>query len=158
VVQGVGAQPAFLDSAAEPCDRPSAGLVQGWRELWVAPPPVLRPGSEWQDSTTYVVCRDGIPLQVTSLRRYVAESAVLRDSVVHVVVVRRSRVALEGFGLQFGDSVRVIGGGSSTVRLLLPVSGQAMTGDGEGVLTLELRGRRRTQRLTQESRLEIRAP
>lgn len=155
---GVGSQPRFVTPAPSPCGAPAADLVQGWRELWVSPPASLRPGDAWQDSSAYALCRDGIPLWVTSVRSYVAEAAVSHDSVVHVVVVRRSRVMLEGSGLQFGDTVRIIGGGSSTARLLLPLSGGAMTGDGEGVLTLELRGRRRTQRLTQEHRLEILAP
>lgn len=153
-----GAQPTFESSASADCADPAAGLVEGWRELWVSPPPSLRPGTTWQDSTTYTLCRDGVPLRVDAVRRYVAESALMRDSIVHVVVVRRSRVMLEGTGLQFGDTVRILGGGSSTVRLMLPLSGGAMTGEGEGVLTLELRGRRRTQRLTQESHLEIHAP
>lgn len=153
-----GAQPMFESPAAADCVDPAAGVVQGWRELWVSPPPSLRPGTAWQDSTTYTMCRDGVPLRVDAVRSYVAESALMRDSVVHVVVVRRSRVMLEGTGVQFGDTIRIIGGGSSTVRLLLPLSGGAMTGEGEGVLTLELRGRRRTQRLTQESQLEIHAP
>ena len=125
--------------------------------LMIAPSFVLN-GTAWQDSTAYTLCRDGVPLRVEAVRRYVAESALMRDGVVHVVVVRRSRVMLEGTGVQFGDTVRIIGGGSSTVRLLLPLSGGAMTGEGEGALTLELRGRRRTQRLTQESRLVISAP
>lgn len=153
-----GTQPTIVAPEAELCETASAGIVQGWRELWVSPPATLRPGTTWQDSTAYTLCRDGIPLLVASVRSYVAESAVLRDSAVHVVVVRRSRVVLEGTGMQFGDTVRVLGGGSSTVRLLLPLSGGAMTGEGEGVLTLELRGRRRTQRLTQQSLLEIHAP
>lgn len=153
-----GAQPTFESPAAADCADPAAGLEQGWRELWISPPASLRPGTAWEDSTTYTLCRDGVPLRVETVRSYVAESALMRARVVHVVVVRRARVSLEGTGVQFGDTIHIVGGGSSTVRLLLPLSGGAMTGEGEGVLTLELRGRRRTQRLTQESRLEIHAP
>ncbi len=155
---GAGAQPRLPESEDATCADANAAIVNGWRELWLAPPSPLSPGTTWQDSATYTLCRDGIPLRVHSVRTYVAESATLRDGAAHAAVVRRSRVMLEGTGVQFGDTVRVIGGGSSTVRLLLPLAGTAMTGEGEGVLTLELRGRRRAQRLTQESVLEIRAP
>lgn len=151
-------QPEFVIPVSGDCGSVAAAVVQGWRELWVAVPQELRPGDRWQDSSAYVVCRDGIPLRVTAVRMFEAEGAELRDGAAHVVVSRRSRLSFAGEGVQFGDSVTVVGSATGTARLYFPLAGGAFTGAGESVLRLELRGRRRQQHLTQESRLEIRAP
>lgn len=151
-------QPEILIPPSADCESLAAAVVQGWRELWVSVPQELRPGDRWQDSSSYVVCRDGIPLRVTAVREFEAEGAELRGGVAHVVVSRRSRLSLDGRGVQFGDSVALVGSATGSARLYFPLAGGAFTGAGEGVLRLELRGRRREQRLTQESRLEIRAP
>jgi hypothetical protein len=153
-----GTQPEFVIPSSDDCGSLAAAVVQGWRELWVTLPQELRPGDRWQDSSAYIVCRDGIPLRVTAVREFEAEGAELRDGVARVVVSRRSRLSFAGEGVQFGDSVAVTGSAAGTARLSFPLAGGAFTGDGESVLRLELRGRRRQQHLTQESRLEIRAP
>lgn len=151
-------QPEILIPSPDDCGSLGAAVVQGWREAWLAVPPELRPGDRWRDSSAYVICRDGIPLRVTAVREFEAQGAEMREGAVHVVVSRHSRLSLEGRGVQFGDSVTIIGAATGTARLFLPLSGGPFTGAGEGVLRLELRGRRRSQHLTQESRLEIRAP
>ena len=153
-----GAALALLVPADSACDA-RAAVVQALRETWFQPPARLAAGTEWRDSSAYVLCRDGILLQARSVRRYVVEGAGVREGRLVLRVRRESRTALSGRGLQFGDSVAVTGAGDATALLELSPDGAAIVaGTGSSELRLTLQGRRRTQQLVQHGALEIRAP
>lgn len=150
--------PVLVNPDAASC-LASAAAAGGWRETWVAPPSALRPGMTWSDSTDFPLCRDGVVLEVTSLRRFTATAAVVHQGRVVVSVTRESRVRMSGNGVQFGDSVRVRAEGESTATLLLSRDGGVIVaGNGESELRLTFEGRRRTQQLVQHSALSISAP
>lgn len=141
------------------CGVPNAAAVQSWRELWLELPPTLRAGDVWEDSTTSSLCRDSIPLAVTTVRRFEALGSHLRGDIQVVTLRRTSRTRLEGVGRQFGEEVRLEGAGEG--ELLLQVSlagGVIVAGEGTSELRMTLTGRRRVQRLVQESTLTIDAP
>jgi hypothetical protein len=157
-VAGLGHQPVFETPDPAGCDARSAA-VQVLRDAWVAAPSSLTLGTTWSDSSTYTLCRDGVQLQAASTRRYVVDSAAVHDGRLVLRVRRESDVELGGRGVQFGDSIQVTGRSTSEGTLFLSLDGGAITsGLIRSTLTLELRGRRRTQQLVQNGVLEIRAP
>lgn len=150
--------PVLVNPESASCLAPAA-VAGAWRETWVSPPASLRPGTTWSDSTDFPLCRDGIVLQVTTIRRFTAVDAVVHQGRLVVSVARESRVWMSGTGVQFGDSIRVHGEGEGTATLLLARDGAIIVaGSGESVLRMTLEGRRRTQRLVQHSALSISAP
>ncbi|MBX3134416.1 MAG: hypothetical protein KF689_13625 [Gemmatimonadaceae bacterium] len=153
-----GGAPVLVNPDAASC-LATAAVAGGWRETWVGAPSALRPGMTWSDSTDYPLCRDGVVLEVTSVRRFTATEAVVHQGRVAVSVTRESRVRMSGHGVQFGDSVRVRAEGEGTATLLLSRDGGVIVaGNGESELRLTLEGRRRTQQLVQHSALSISAP
>lgn len=152
------AQPSLVTPADTACSS-RAAVVQALRETWLAPPARLSIGTRWRDSSAYPICRDGIVLQVQSVRDYVVEGATVRDGRLAIKVRRSSRTTLEGRGLQFGDSIAVTGEGEATASLDLSLDGAAiLSGSGASELRLQMRGRRRTQELVQHGALVIRTP
>jgi len=117
----------------------------------------LRTGQEWSDSAAYVVCRDSIPLQTTVTRRFRVTGAMTRDGAVMVTIERRTGTTITGDGLQFGEPVHIEGAGTGALMLEVALDGgRVVFGSGESELRLTLTGRRRTQELTQRSRIAIR--
>lgn len=152
------AQPTFTMPADTACSA-RAAVVQALRETWMQPPTRLAVGTQWRDSSAYPLCRDGILLQVQSVRQYRVEAADVRDGRLVLRVRREATTTLLGHGLQFGDSVRVSGTGEATASLDLSLDGAAIvSGSGYSELHLELQGRRRTQQLVQHGALVIRTP
>lgn len=152
------AQPTFVQPSEAACDA-RAAVVQALRETWLAPPPELAVGTRWRDSTEYTLCRDGIPLAIRSVRTYEVEGAEVSGGELVVRVLRETATALDGRGLQFGDSVAVTGSGHASATLRLSLDGAAIvSGTGTSELRLQLQGRRRTQQLVQHGALVIRAP
>ncbi|HRN52044.1 MAG TPA: hypothetical protein PK788_00965 [Gemmatimonadaceae bacterium] len=152
------AQPSFVMPPDTACDG-RAAVVQAMRETWMQPPQRLGVGTQWQDSSTYALCRDRIVLQARNVRRYVVEAADVRDGRLVLRVRREATTALHGSGLQFGDSIVVTGEGEATASLDVSLDGAAIVaGSGVSELRLELRGRRRTQHLVQHGALVIRTP
>ncbi len=153
-----GSAPELQLPSAAGCD-PQAAIVPGWRETWVSPPRELALGTVWRDSSESPLCRDGVVLQVSSVREFRVDSALVRDGQLRVVVRRRSRAVIRGSGVQFGDSVHFEGRATGEARLeLLPEGGIIAAGDGNSELRLTMRGRRRTQELVQRSALVIAIP
>lgn len=133
--------------------------LQPLRELFVSPPPRLVVGTSWSDSSSYAICRDSIPLAVTSVRRYRVVGAERRADGVVVVVDRTSRVILLGEGVQFGERLSLAAEGSGSMRLELdPASSTIRAARGDADLTMTMRGRRRSQELRQHTRIEITSP
>lgn len=152
------AQPRFLQPADTSCDA-RAAVVQALRETWLSPPAQVAQGTQWRDSSTYALCRDGIVLEATAVRDYAIESADVRDHALVLLVRRRTQTRLHGEGLQFGDSIRVTGESQGEALLEVALDGAAIVfGSGSSMLRLQLEGRRRTQELVQHGALVIRAP
>lgn len=153
------AMPRIDTPAAAACGVPNGAAVQPWRELWLELPTVLRPGDSWEDSTSYALCRDSIPLVVTTVRRFEAVGSHLRGEHQVVTVRRTSRTRFEGVGRQYGEEVRLTGEGEADVQLDIALAGGVIVaGEGTSELRMILTGRRRMQRLVQESAITIEAP
>lgn len=134
-----------------------AAAAQLAREVLVAPPSPLARGLTWADSLRTTVCRDSIPLALTSIRRYVVEDARVQEGRAVVVIRRRSSITLSGAGTQFGEAVTITGEGTGELLFGLRLDdGQMTDGNGISTLTLTLVGRRKSQVVTQGARLEIR--
>jgi hypothetical protein len=150
-------QPVFTTPDAGRCDSPSYSLLHGVRDVWLSLPESLHPGQEWSDSAEYVVCRDSIPLRTAVDRLFRVTGALTRDSAVVVTIERRTTTTITGEGLQFGEPVRIEGAGEGALMLEVALDGaRVVFGSGESELRLTLIGRRRTQELTQRSRIAIR--
>jgi hypothetical protein len=159
VHEAPNAMPRIDTPPAASCGIPNAAAVQPWRELWLELPPRLRLGDVWEDSTSYALCRDSIPLEVTTVRRFEAVGSHLRGEQQVVSVHRISRTRFVGVGRQFGEEVRLEGEGEADVQLEIALAGGVIVaGEGTSELRMTLSGRRRMQRLVQESRLTINAP
>lgn len=147
--------PEFITPGAD-CGVSPGMVVPVVRELWLSMPDTLRPGREWADSGTYTVCRDSIPLTVRVTRLFRVVDGTWRDSAVVVRVERRSTTRLDGSGRQFGEPVRITGEGTGTMMYEVDVqSGVAAFASGDAELHLTLISRRRTQQLTQRSRISL---
>jgi hypothetical protein len=148
-LDGVGALQAGLEAAA----------TSALREVFVTMPPRLTPGTRWRDSSSHVLCRDAIALRVQSAREFRVLGAERRDGHLVVLLERHSRTTMRGEGLQFGESITVEALGEGEAQLAVRLAGGfVMAGSGESVLRMTMRGRRRSQELTQRTRIEILAP
>lgn len=152
-------QPSFVIPDASSCVSSAAVVVQGVRETWLSLPDTLWPGRSWSDSSVYLTCRDGIALTIETVREFTPSAARDRDGQLVVLVSRRSRSRVAGDGVQFGEPLAVLGEGEGVMTLEVALAGGVVVlGEGTSELRLEMRGRRRSQRLVQESRLLIREP
>ncbi len=129
------------------------------RELFVTLPRRLEPGTSWRDSSSYVVCRDSITLTVRSVREFRVTGAERRDGQVVVLLERRSQTTMRGEGHQFGEPLSIEADGDGLAQLAVRLSGGfVVAGSGESELRMTMRGRRRSQELTQHTRIEIVTP
>ncbi len=141
------------DPAACGLEAAAAALL---REVVVAPPRRLERGTTWHDSASYTICRDSIPLAVTSRREYRVTGAERRGEALVVLVERRSRLTLQGEGRQFGEAIAISAEGEGLVTLAVRTAGAfVLDGSGESTLRMTMRGRRRSQELTQHTRITI---
>lgn len=133
-----------------------AAIAAVAREVVFTAPRRLDIGVTWQDSSVVPTCRDSIPLEVISVRRYrVVQSGVSADPNL-VAVERTTTTRLRGTGRQFGESVTITGRGSGTMRFTLArTDGSIVTGEGEQTLDLQLDGRRRTQEVRQTTQITV---
>ena len=127
------------------------------REVVLPVPARLRRDATWHDSSTVMTCRDSIPLEVTSVRRYRVLDAVAIDDDVQLRIERVTTTRLQGTGRQLGKPVTITGTGRGTMQFTLARrDGFIVTGEGEQSLDLRLEGRRRTQVVGQRTRLSVR--
>lgn len=154
-----GAMPTITTPDASSCTQPNAMAIQGWRDAWIPLPARIEPGQEWQDSTRYRFCRDGIPLDVEVTRVFTAVEAIDRGGEAVLVIDRTTRQTLYGAGAQFGEPVTLRGEGDGSMRLFVTLRGGVIVdAEGSSTLRVELEGRRRQQVLVQTSLLQITAP
>src|ERR1035437_1573112 len=91
---------------ATPCASNALAVAQSLRDLWLRPPDTLRIGTTWQDSSSYVVCRDGIPLHATVRRTFNVFGTAVGDGRLLLTVSRISHTTIEGSGTKFGEAAR----------------------------------------------------
>ena len=150
------AQVARFVVPAEGSCAPAAALTQVLREGVVVTPRALRRDQTWRDSSVTTICRDSIPLAVTTVRRYRVVGAELRDGQVVVLVDRVSTVAMRGEGRQLGESVQLVADGTGAMRYAIGLlDGIVVDAEGTNDLVLRLTGRRRSQELRQRSTVRI---
>lgn len=132
------------------CSSVAWSVAQGLRELWFRAPDTLRVGASWRDSTSYVTCRDGIPLQLSVRRDFRVRAVAERDGRAVLIIQRESHTTLLGDGVQFGEPVKFTGAGSGTLQFeLAPATGEFLGGSGTSTLEFTMQSRLRTQRVQQ---------
>jgi hypothetical protein len=142
---------------ASPCSSLALASAQSLRDLWFRMPDTLRVGSAWSDSSSYVVCRDGIPLRATVRRAFRVVDAVEWEGHTRLDIARTARTSIDGTGTQFGESITVSGTGSGTMLYTLDtVSGDVVSADGTSALDFSVRGRLRSQSVRQTVRSSVR--
>ena len=141
---------------AVPCSSAALAVAQSLRDLWFRPPDTLRVGTTWEDSSSYVVCRDGIPLHAKVHRAFRISGISEREGRALLAILRASRTMIEGTGAQFGEAVEVSGTGSGQLLYDLdPASGEITSASGTATLDLSLRSRVRTQVVRQTVEIRI---
>ena len=139
-----------------PCTSVALAAAQALRDLWFRAPDTLRVGSSWEDSSAYVVCRDGIPLRTTTHRTFKISGASEHNGRVLLAISRLTRSTIDGTGAQFGETITVSGTGNGELAYDFdPVSGEIIFARGNSTLDLSLRSRLRTQSVRQTAELRI---
>jgi hypothetical protein len=141
---------------AAPCSSVALAAVQSLRDVWMKPPDTLRVGAAWSDSSSYVLCRDGIPIRAITRRTFRVAGFSERNGQILLAIARTSRTTSDGGGSQFGESVSVSGTGSGLLNYELdPASGEVRSASGNATLDLTLRSRVRTQVVHQTAAVRI---
>ena len=141
------------------CESTSLAVAQSLRDLWFRPPDTLRVGTTWEDSSSYVLCRDGIPLGAMVHRRFRVSGTTERAGRLLLTVSRTSRTVIEGTGAQFGEAVGVTGAGSGQLAYEFdPQNGEVVSASGDATLDLSLRSRLRTQVVRQAVEIRLGRP
>lgn len=141
---------------AVPCASAALAAVQSLRDLWFKPPDTLRTGTMWQDSSSYVVCRDGISLHSSVRRTFNVVGIADGGGRLLLSVSRIARTTIVGAGAQFGEAVGVNGTGSGQLFYSIdPASGEVVSATGSTELELSLRSRLRSQVVRQTVEIRI---
>jgi hypothetical protein len=158
-LDGVGAAaPRVLRPDPAGCG-PEAGTAHILREALLALPGRLEANTTWRDSATYPICRDSVLLTAISTRTFRIVRATRRSGALVVEVERRSALTLRGDGRQFGEPISIEARGDGVATLFVQLAGSVVVdGTGESTLTMTMRGRRRSQELTQHTRIMISSP
>ena len=139
-----------------PCASNPLAVTQSLRDMWFRPPDTLRVGTMWEDSSSYVLCRDDIPLRASVHRSFRITGVTQHESRALLAITRASRTTIEGSGVQFGESVGVSGNGSGDlVYSFDPVSGEVVSASGSATMDLSLRSRLRNQTVRQVGEIRI---
>lgn len=139
-----------------PCSSTELAAAQSLRDLWFQAPDTIRLESMWADSSSYVMCRDGIPLRATVHRMFHVAASTVREGRTFLSITRLSRTLVEGHGTQFGDSITVSGAGNGQLTYELdPSSGEISSASGSATLNFSLRSSQRTQIVRQAAETRI---
>jgi hypothetical protein len=139
-----------------PCSSSALAVAQSMRDLWFRAPDTLRVGVTWEDSASYVACRDGVPMRTTAHRSFRITSVEEKDGHALLTLTRTSRSAIDGAGSQFGEPVTVNGSGTGQLVYTLDAgSGEIISASGSATLDLSLRSRLRTQAVHQAAEIHI---
>lgn len=138
------------------CASPAFGATQSLRDLWFQPPDTLRIGTSWTDSSTYLFCRDGIPLRTTSQREFRVTAFANNSGRVVLTVVRHARGTLSGDGAQAGEPLMISGTTTGDLTYqLAPATGELLSASGAALLEFTLTSRLRTQQVRQRSQITV---
>ncbi|MBK7905998.1 MAG: hypothetical protein IPJ78_05465 [Gemmatimonadetes bacterium] len=136
-----------------------AAATHALREVFLTLPTRLEPTTTWRDSASYTICRDSVPLVAVSTRVYRVMGATRLAGELVIRIERHSRLTLRGAGRQFGEPIDIAADGEGVATLFVPLAGGTVVeGTGESTLRMTMRGRRRSQELTQHTRIAISAP
>lgn len=150
-----GEVPRFVVPAEGSCAA-AAAITQVLREGIVTVPRTLRRDQTWSDSAETTICRDSIPLVVTTVRQHRVVGAESRGGAVVVVIDRESRVRMRGEGRQLGEPVQLVAEGTGTMRLVVRAEdGVLDSAEGTNELVMRFTGRRRSQELRQRAVVRI---
>lgn len=139
-----------------PCSSVALAVAQSLRDVWITVPDTLRVGAAWEDSSSYVVCRDGIPLLTTAHRMFRISGTAERNGQLLLLITRATRMTIAGAGMQFGEPVSVSGtGNSQLIYDFDPASGEVLSAHGTSTLDLSLQSRLRAQAVRQTAELRI---
>jgi hypothetical protein len=153
-------QVVFDFDGYEQCGSPSFVAAQTLRDLTYRPPDTVRVGTTWSDSSTYLVCRDGIPMNATVRRTFRVTGTVAEGIRTLLIVSRQSQTALAGNGFPFGELTVVNGAGTGElVYRIDPATGEIISAAGTATLDLsernQLRGAPRIQTAHQVAEIRI---
>jgi hypothetical protein len=139
------------------CTEPTLSALQALQEAWVEVPTELRVGLAWRDTVKTLSCRDRVPLQGHTVRRFEVMRGEAGDGQrLFVIIERTARGRLTGDGEQFGEKVSVRGESNGTMRYALdPGTGRFVRAEGTSSLVFTLTSSRRTQSVKQASRVTI---
>jgi hypothetical protein len=142
------------------CGTPSFVAIQSIRDLTFHLPDTLRIGTTWQDSSAYLICRDGIPMNATVRRTFRVTGTAQENSRTLLLVSRSSHTELGGNGFPFGELAIVTGmGNGALVYKIDPASGEIISALGSATLDLvehnEAGGKARTQAAHQVAEIRI---
>jgi hypothetical protein len=141
---------------ASPCASIALAVAQSLRDLWFRPPDTLRVGSTWEDSASYVLCRDSIPLHTVVHRVFHITGAAERDGRTLLSISRASRVTFDGTGAQFGEPVSASGNGNGDlVYVFDPAAGEVVSASGTATMDLTFRSGLRKQEVRQVVEIRI---
>jgi hypothetical protein len=138
------------------CASPAFGAAQSLRDLWLQPPDTLRIGTRWTDSSTYVLCRDGIPLRTASEREFRVTAFADDGGRPVLTIVRRAHGTLRGDGAQAGEPLTISGTTTGDLTYqLAPATGELLSATGASLLEFTLTSKLRTQQVRQRSRIAV---
>jgi hypothetical protein len=141
---------------AAPCSSTALAVAQSLRDLWFQPPDTLRVGATWSDSSSYVVCRDGIPLHATVHRVFHISAMAAAGGQPLLSISRVARTVIDGSGTQFGETVGVNGAGTGQLAYNFdPASGEIVSATGNATLDLSLHSHLSTQNVHQAVEIRI---
>jgi hypothetical protein len=121
-------------------------------------PVPVGPGRQWTDTTTFVICRGGIPLTLTSISSFEAYPVRQAGYGLSLDLIRRTVLTLAGTGLQGGRPVTVTGQGTSETTFVYDLgAGRLHESAGQSVLHLVFETLHQTEQVTQRSSSRLRA-
>jgi hypothetical protein len=138
--------------AGAPCASSGLAVAQSFRDLWFQPPDTLRLGTTWDDSASYIICRDGIPLRAIVQRTFHITGVEERAGRLALLLSRSSRTAIEAEAQLPGEAISVSGSGTGEFSYAIdPSSGEILSASGSAMFDLMFRSRFRRQRVHQVS-------
>jgi len=147
--------------AVDPCTTPAHVALGALRDLLVRVPDFMPLGIEWSDSGSFITCRDGVRLNLSTTRRFKLVGFEPRPDGGILRVTRTATSTLRGLTARGDDTTRVEGTGMSTLQYELDaVTAAVLAASGSGSLDVVVRGALRAQRARQTSsvRISVRVP
>ena len=156
-VRGLEA-PLVLSAAGDgnACVSPAQSVLGALRDLVFRVPDSLSVGVQWADSSSVATCRDGVPLDIRSLRTFRVVRYERRGDRDVVLVDRTMQTSVRGESVRGDDTTRVEGSGRGSLRYEIdPLTGDVESATGSATLDLGVRGRVRSERALQSSAVRI---